>query len=158
MGIKFVGSQVTFQEVPDEVSLTLLISNCPRRCKNCHSPELREDIGEELTADVLKDLINKNLKHITCVCFLGGEQHPEEITKLFREIRANYPGMKIALYTGADFVPNGIASYLDYVKLGPYIEEYGPLTSKTTNQILLERDGFKWFDVTHKFWEDYNED
>lgn len=26
----------------------------------------------------------------------------------------------------------------DYVKFGPYIEERGPLTSKTTNQIMVE--------------------
>ena len=56
--IKYTETQVTFSEVPDEISLCINISNCPHRCKNCHSPHLQEDIGEELTFEVLDKLIN----------------------------------------------------------------------------------------------------
>ena len=43
----------------------------------------------------------------------------------------------------------------DYVKIGPYIEEFGPLDSKTTNQQLFK---FDWKtctldNITYKFWK-----
>ena len=47
--IKYKETQVTFSEVPDEISLCINISNCPHRCKGCHSPYLQEDVGYELT-------------------------------------------------------------------------------------------------------------
>ena len=46
--LKYVNTMVTFSEVPDEISLCIEISNCKCHCKNCHSPYLPDDIGEEL--------------------------------------------------------------------------------------------------------------
>lgn len=43
--IKHVGYDVTFQEVPNEVSLVIPISMCQNRCEGCHSAYLRNDIG-----------------------------------------------------------------------------------------------------------------
>ena len=46
----------------------------------------------------------------------------------------------------------------DYIKLGPYDEKLGPLTSKTTNQIFfkIEHLDDRSFvtDITSKFWKD----
>ena len=47
--------------------------------------------------------------------------------------------------------------HFDYIKMGPYIEELGPLTSRTTNQRLYEikhkpQDN-ELIDITHKFWK-----
>ena len=41
----------------------------------------------------------------------------------------------------------------DYVKVGGYKEEYGPLNKETTNQRLYEigADGIK--DITYRFWK-----
>ena len=61
--LKYFDKAIVFQEIPDEVSLAINITNCPHRCKNCHSPYLRENIGTELTYEeldlLLKDKIYK---------------------------------------------------------------------------------------------------
>ena len=46
--LKYVDTLVSFQEVPDEISLCINISNCPCHCDGCHSPYLADDIGEYL--------------------------------------------------------------------------------------------------------------
>ena len=43
--LKYVNTEITFSEVPDEITLCINISNCPCHCKGCHSPYLAEDIG-----------------------------------------------------------------------------------------------------------------
>ncbi len=63
--LKYVEKQVTFAEIPDEISLCINISNCPIRCKGCHSQHLWKDIGEPLTESSLRLLIEKNIG-ITC--------------------------------------------------------------------------------------------
>ena len=80
--LKYVNSEVTFSEVPDEITLCINISNCPCHCKGCHSAYLAEDVGKPLVGMVLReDLINKN-KGITCVAFMGGDSNPESINNL----------------------------------------------------------------------------
>ena len=58
--LKFVDTKVVFQEIPDEVTLAINISNCPCHCEDCHSSYLAEDIGETLTTDKLKKIIDNN--------------------------------------------------------------------------------------------------
>ena len=60
---------VTFEEIPTEVTLSLSISNCQGKCPGCHSPELRCNIGTELTNEKLDELITKN-SGISCVLLL----------------------------------------------------------------------------------------
>ena len=55
--MKYADSKVVFSEVPDEITLAISISNCPGTCKGCHSPWLREDIGEPLTVIALYELL-----------------------------------------------------------------------------------------------------
>ena len=35
--LKYVNTGVVFQEIPDEVTLAINISNCPCHCPGCHS-------------------------------------------------------------------------------------------------------------------------
>lgn len=46
--LKYVESAVTLEEVPNEISLTISISNCQFRCHSCHSAYLQQDIGRPL--------------------------------------------------------------------------------------------------------------
>ena len=39
------------------------------------------------------------------------------------------------------------------IKLGPYIEELGPLNSKTTNQRFYKIEEGKLVDITNLFWK-----
>lgn len=150
--IKYTETQVTFSEVPEEISLCINISNCPHKCKGCHSPHLQEDVGNELTTEVLDKLIESN-KGITCVCFMGEGNNPKEIDLLACHIKLKYESLKIGLYTGNVKVPEYIdINNFDYIKLGPYIKEKGPLNNQNTNQKMYKVLFGELVDSTYLFW------
>ena len=151
--LKYVDTKVVFQEVPDEVTLAINISNCPCQCKGCHSPYLAEDIGEELNSHSLKKLIDDN-KGITCVSFMGGDSNTSDIDALAQWVKIYYP-LKVAWYSGRQELSKDInLKWFDFVKLGPYIEELGPLNSKNTNQRFYKIEENKLIDITNLFWKD----
>ncbi|MDR1682378.1 MAG: anaerobic ribonucleoside-triphosphate reductase activating protein [Candidatus Symbiothrix sp.] len=147
--LKYYNLDIVFQEIPNEVSLAINITNCPNHCKGCHSPHLQEDIGEELTKSVLSDLLEKYGNAVTCVCFMGGDNAPEEIlqsAKFFRKY-----GIKTAWYSGKKALPNSdFTQYFNYIKLGAYIESLGGLDSPTTNQRLYRIENGEMFVVGFK--------
>lgn len=161
--LKYVDVLVGFQEIPDEISLCINISNCPCHCEGCHSSYLAEDIGRILTIGPLFDLIEDN-KGISCVSFMGGDSDPERINGLAWAIKKKYPNLKVAWYSGRQELSNNVnLENFDYIKLGPYKEEFGPLNSKTTNQTMIKIDHLPGktdiTDITYKFWKnDQNRD
>ena len=149
--LKYVDTKVTFAEVPNEISLCINISNCPCNCKGCHSSYLAEDIGNELNDDSIKELINNN-KGITCICFMGGDSNPSEVDALAQFIKIYFP-IKIAWYSGRQELSKYInLDNFSFIKLGPYIEDLGPLNSKTTNQRFYKVEEGKLIDITDIFW------
>ena len=66
-------------------------------------------------------------------------------------IKQNYPTLKTALYSGENIISSIVSNYLDYYKIGPYIEEFGPLNKKTTNQKFFKKENNNWVDITYKF-------
>lgn len=159
--MKYVDTLVSFSEIPDEITLCINISQCPNNCKGCHSPWLREDIGEDLNIESLYNLINKN-KGVTCICFMGGDQDPAEISNLAFavKLRSDYP-YKTAWYSGKQHIPDELnVSDFDYIKVGPYTEELGGLDNPNTNQKMYEvckvsklPEKFILKDITNKFWK-----
>lgn len=154
--LKYTTTEVTFREIPDEITLCINISGCPIHCPDCHSKELWQDIGEELTEEKLCSLIEEN-KGITCVCFMGGENDYLTLFSLTSKIKSKYPNLKLAWYRGKTEEEAGCFSRnFTYVKYGPYIKELGGLDSPTTNQRLYiyfwEPDHLKE-DITYKFWK-----
>ena len=132
--MKYVETMVVFREVPDEVTLAINISNCPVKCPGCHSSYLAQDIGEELDKESLAMLVKRN-PGISCVSFMGGDAEPAKVGQLAIEVKEIDPSLKTCWYSGRDLEhakPN--LEVLDFVKVGPYIEEMGPLDSPTTNQ------------------------
>ncbi len=135
--LKCYSYDIVCQEIPDEVTLALNISNCPIHCKGCHSPWLWEDKGEEVTDSFLTDLVRTYVPAITCVCFMGGDGEPEEVGRLARLLHQQFLDVKVAWYSGKQSLPQNFrADWLDYLKLGPYIEQLGGLASPATNQRL----------------------
>lgn len=154
--LKYVDTQVTFAEVPDEITLCINISNCPCHCKGCHSEYLAQDIGEPLTEEALSELIESN-KGITCVAFMGGDAEPWEVHHFAMFMRVKYPKLKVAWYSGRDTLLSNIRLNImdfDYIKLGSYKEEFGPLNSKNTNQRMYRVMNGGLVDLTYKFWKD----
>lgn len=157
--IKYIpqDTQVTFAEIPDEITLCINLSCCPHRCPGCHSPYLQMDYGVELENDTLNDLIEYN-RGITCVCFMGGDGDKERLIELAKEV-VNM-GLKTAWYSGEkeiDLYEYGW--YFDYIKIGPYIKELGPINVSTTNQKLYKigklynQQLLLIEDITNKFWK-----
>lgn len=166
--LKFVDFRICFQEVPDEISLCINLSGCPHRCKGCHSAYLQEDVGEELTKEKLKELVDKH-PGITCVCFMGGDNDIPWLTTLAQYARNRYQ-LKTAWYTGLQFTPQidrPACQFFDYIKTGPYVEDLGPLNSSHTNQRFytkgssmkkMDANPHMWYDTTDKFWVDESKD
>ena len=153
--LKYVDTLVSFQEVPDEISLCINISNCPCHCEGCHSPYLAEDIGTELTWNELEKLIKNNIG-ISCVCFMGGDSCPDYIEQLalFIKYQSWYP-LKVAWYSGKSSIPNDLdISLFNYIKVGPYIPKLGGLDKETTNQIMYKVDNGNLIDITYRFKHD----
>lgn len=155
--LKYVDSKVTFTEIPDEITLCINISNCPCHCEECHSSYLAEDIGKSLNLEALTNLIDSN-NGISCVCIMGGDANPSEVDDIAQDIKEYYPELKVAWYSGRQELSKKIElENFNYIKLGPYIKDKGPLNCRTTNQVMLEIDVIqgKVFkkDITAKFWK-----
>jgi anaerobic ribonucleoside-triphosphate reductase activating protein len=142
--LKYYNYDIVFQEIPDEVTLAINITNCPNRCKGCHSPHLFKDIGERLNENCLISILEKYAKSITCLCFMGGDASPIRINELAFFIKENYPKLKVAWYSGRSKLPKDFnINPFQYIKLGSFIPKYGDLKSKTSNQHLykIRHDG-----------------
>lgn len=160
--VKYYNAMVVFEEIPDEITLAINITNCPCHCKGCHSKFLWEDIGTELTFEELRRLIDKN-DGITCVCFMGGDADPKEINYLAgvvitKSVCSQKP-MQVAWYSGKDELSEEIdIGRFEYIKLGHYDEKLGGLDKETTNQrmyqvVVNENREFELNDITSKFWK-----
>lgn len=151
--LKYVDAKVVFAEVPDEVTLAINISNCPCQCKGCHSSYLAEDIGTELTFNEVRKLIKKN-SGISCIALMGGDAEPDKVNTLASFITNHYNSIKVAWYSGRQELSDSIDLFnFDYIKLGSYKEEFGPLNSRTTNQRFYKVSGRELIDITNKFWK-----
>lgn len=162
--LKYVNYDIVFQELPNETTLAINISNCPCHCKGCHSSYLAEDIGKPLIFREIERLIKEN-EGITAICFMGGDSEPKLINhyaKLIREstidetvtkdvelpkgikipagsTRKIPNPIRIGWYSGRQELSKDIdIKNFNYIKLGPYIEELGGLKNPNTNQRLYE--------------------
>lgn len=146
--IKSIDNSVVFEEIPDKVTLAFSITNCQNRCKGCHSAHLRCNIGEVLDENVIDEKFAKTIKMCNCVLFLGEGNDREGLIRLNNYIKSKY-NVETAIYSGRDEVEDDLFEYFDYVKVGSYKEECGPLNKKTTNQRLF----YHKKDITNKFWK-----
>ena len=153
--LKYVNTGIVFQEIPDEVTLAINISNCPCRCPGCHSHYLWDDIGLPLNTDAIDAFVGEYGDDITCIAFMGGDSDPKGVQMLAEYIHEEHPQFKVAWYSGRIRIPAGVKkSEFDYIKIGPFIKHLGPLKEPTTNQRLYRQDdegGFE--DITSRFWK-----
>lgn len=162
--LNYVETQVTFSEIPDEITLCINISGCPVKCKDCHSKHLWDNVGKPLGYNNLIKLIKRN-KGITCVAFMGGDADITWLCALAFKVRREFPDLKVAWYSGNNILPEQFSlQYFDFIKLGSYIKEYGPLNNPSTNQKMYKRNEYSsnsdlnigWEDITYKFWKHEN--
>ncbi len=155
--LKYINSDIVFQEIPDEVTLAINLSNCPCRCPGCHSKFLWADTGIELTVEEIDKFIKEYGKDITCISFMGGDAEPSEINRLAAYMKSYYQTIKIAWYTGRTIISSAVdINNFDYIKVGPYIAHLGPLNNPNTNQHLyriLHQEDNRKEDITSRFWK-----
>lgn len=155
--VKYSNTMVVFEEVPDKITLAINITNCQNNCEGCHSPELRQNIGHELNELELESLISQN-EGINCVCFMGEGKDKDGLLSLARYVKKQHPELSVALYSGRteeafEADKKKFGKIFDFIKIGKYDKEKGPLNKETTNQRLYSIIGGKeWVDITEKFW------
>jgi len=134
--LRYINTDIVFQEFPDEVTLAINISGCPCRCPGCHSQFLWADRGDELTAEALSALI-----HVA------------------KYVQERHDGLKVGWYTGRTAISPLInQQHFNYIKVGPYLRHLGGLDSPHTNQRMYRRciDG-SFEDITSRFWKHQTE-
>ena len=153
--LKYVNTGIVFQEIPDEVTLAINISNCPCHCPGCHSRYLWEDVGLPLNTEAIDDFVEEYGDDITCLAFMGGDSDPKGVNILAQYIHEEYPQFKVAWYSGKTVISAAVnRADFDYIKIGPFIRHLGPLKSPTTNQRLYrQNDQGEFEDITHRFWK-----
>ena len=142
---------IVFQEIPSEVTLALNLSACPNHCPGCHSPHLREDVGEPLDDDLMIGLLARYGRAVSCVAFMGGDGDPARVNTLAPLVQGwtdssdrakSSPRLKTAWYSGREALPEAVElANFDYIKLGPYDPERGGLDSPDTNQCFYRIEG-----------------
>lgn len=152
--LKVADYDVVFSEIPDEVTLALNISNCPNACAGCHSPHLWENIGEPLDEGMMDYFLREYGHSVTCICFMGGDSDPSEVSRLASVVRAKAPHLKTGWYSGRENLSEQVdISNFDYIKTGPYMEKFGPLDCSTTNQRMYAVHDGKLTDITARFFK-----
>jgi len=153
--LRYHSYNIVFQEVPNEVTLAINLSNCPNGCKGCHSPYLQKNIGEELNENIIDLLLEKYGEAITCICFMGGDADPKMVEQLSLHVRKTIKyELKTAWYSGKTEFPKlcSIQSF-DYLKLGSYVESLGGLNSPTSNQRFYKIEKGKMVNNSHLFYK-----
>jgi len=142
--------QIVLQEVPGEISLCFSISGCSIQCHGCHSPFLwKAKSGKLLTEKYYTKLLDLYGGMASCVLFMGGEWHEEELIKNLQ--LAKRKNFKTCLYTGEENVSKEILSELTWIKTGKWNAKLGGLDSETTNQKYIEIKSNKIFNhLFHK--------
>ncbi len=129
--------QIVLQEVPGEISICFSICGCLIKCEGCHSPFLwKRGNGHLLTEKIFKDAISRYQGLATCVLFMGGEWHEDELVAYLKIAREMH--FKTCLYTGEDEVSDRILNELTWIKTGKWMASLGGLDHPLTNQKFIE--------------------
>lgn len=150
--LKYLKLQEVFREIPGEISLGLSISGCKIHCPECNQRELWEDVGSPLNVQSVATLLQQH-QGITTLLLLGGEHDIDALTEIFMYAHKR---VKTAWYCGLDILPKnhqGILQYLDFLKLGRFRIEYGPLNDPNTNQKFYKVNNGKLYECTNLFWK-----
>ena len=178
MNLNYTTEQITFQEVPNEISLSFLIAGCPLKCKGCHSADswrvtseanevnkaikskihpINSNTKNYLTKGYLENRIKKYQDMISCVLFLGGEWEIEQLIELLQTVKNTNPSLKTCLYTGleleeiVEFIEQEVNGQVD---IGwTYIFENNLLDYLKTGRWIRELGGLDNKNTNQRFYK-----
>ena len=142
------------------VRVSLFVSGCRNRCKNCFQPQTWAfDYGEAFTEET-EDYILKLLEpsYITGLTILGGEplepENQRELLPFIKRVKQRYPNKTIWMFTGFTFeelhdvscrgcteVTQELLSQLDILVDGRFVEELKSLALRfrgSSNQRIID--------------------
>ena len=106
--VRYHNFDIVFAEIPCETTLAINITNCPNRCRGCHSLHLQADMGRVLDEAELCGILARYGRSVTCVCFMGGDAAPHEIAALADVVRQKFPVLHTGWYSGRAWLPEGL--------------------------------------------------
>ncbi len=142
------------------VRVSLFVSGCTHRCKNCFNKETWDfDYGEKFTDETAEQILSYlEPDFVNGLSLLGGEpfevQNQKELTKLLRVVKEKYPQKDVWCYTGYLFdkellcdsrarceYTDEMLSYIDILVDGRFIEEQKDITLQfrgSKNQRIID--------------------
>ncbi len=109
--------------------VVLWVAGCSHKCRGCHNPQTWDKNGGILFDENAKNELFEELKkdYINGITFSGGDplfcDNIDEVTKLAKQIKTNFPNKTIWLYTGYKFeeIKNlEIINYIDVLCDGEF--------------------------------------
>lgn len=134
----------------DGLRVVLWLSGCLHKCKNCQNPVTWDpDSGLLFDEYAKREIFDELAKdYISGITFSGGDPlfpgNEEEITVLAEEIKKNFQGKTIWLYTGYSFeniYNKKIMKYVDVCIDGKYVDELRDIKLKwrgSSNQRVID--------------------
>lgn len=142
------------------VRVTLFVSGCRNKCKNCFQPQTWNfNYGEPFTKET-EDYILKLLEpnYITGLTVLGGEpfepENQRELLPFLKRVKSEYPNKTVWCFSGFTFeemhtvgnrscteVTCELLSYIDVLVDGRFIEEQKDISLKfrgSRNQRIID--------------------
>ena len=150
----YAGVGISELEIPNQKSLVIYISECQNKCTGCHTPYLHQRYGD-LLKENFEDIFNLYYNYFDVLCIMGEGKCTKEVQEEI-QYYCNYShnhNKQFALYSGRDCEIEDWMKDFDFIKVGAYKEEYGPLTIATTNQILYKKENNSFINITAKFWK-----
>ena len=153
------------------VRVSLFVSGCRNRCKNCFNPETWSfTYGNEFTKEVEQEILDAlNNSWINGLTILGGEpfevENQKDLVEFVKKVKNQFPNKSIWMYSGYLFdediinpkgkvhceVTDEIINNIDVLVDGKFIEELKNLSLKfrgSTNQrIILVQESIKLKEV-----------
>ena len=149
------------------IGVSLFVQGCPSpHCKGCFNPETWDFNGGKEWTDEIKQYFFKliNNPHINHCSILGGEplceENIDDITKLVKECKQQFPNKKIWIWTRyifEDYIKDKeIVKYADIIVDGRFVEELKDFNLKfrgSSNQRIIDvQESLKQNKVV--LWED----
>ena len=124
MTLHYTTEQITFQEVPNEISLSFLIAGCPLRCKGCHSADSWRITNEANNVHAVYEDEAKVINITKNITNKSNKIHPinskasHQLTKEYLETRINqYQDMiSCVLFLGGEWQIKQLIELLQCVK------------------------------------------
>lgn len=168
-----VNTDITFNELPDNMAYAIELGACKQHCVGCHSPELQEeDVPLTSLLDILEEAQDAIDAGADAIVVMGGTNNKhiteESLIALLQDLSDIAP---TGLYSGSEDEERdkmiALEGHCTWLKTGPYVDTLGGLESTRTNQRFYRitttyrldaQDNLVdvrpcFVDETHKFWK-----